>query len=135
MRVTIRDLIGRLRRIEQKQEDLEIEIGRVADDLEQYWDEHPRQDLPAPLGPRESGTERNREGAKEEQQALNRLAQTGVDTVRIVRLADDSGLVAIEHLPHIHLPPALADLLDVLCVDAGDSSDGFVATWPGWPGG
>ena len=54
-----------------------------------------------------------------------KLARLGV-TVDIVRETDDWATVTIDQSRKFRLPPALADLLEVLCEDSGLASDGLV---------
>jgi hypothetical protein len=124
------DFLDRARGLATRLGKVEQQLGRIADDLALLiadatkgepqswgWDATVRSWRPLPKKPQEL--------------LAKRLAERGVEEVRLTRTANGGAHVRIDGVEEFDLPPRLADLLEILCVDTG-SGDGLVAfkKWP-----
>ena len=62
--------------------------------------------------------------------ALRRMAESGVASAKIERHVDGTASIRIDHHDPFELPPILADLLEILCRDAGRITDEMVGWKP-----
>jgi hypothetical protein len=123
------DIIGRVRNLRRRQEILAGKISQVEEladgitcDLAQL-----EEDLEASsvIGS-ESGRADRRRTHADAKQLLRYTVSTGAFAVALTPRHDGSAVVRIDEGKPFILPPMLADLLSILCMDVGPSGDSFV---------